>query len=301
MNFRRGFSLAVGTALLSACASSEPPAPVKTLGWSDVAAMPLPPAGKRLPYGQGPLQFGELRVPDGAGPYAVAVVIHGGCWLSAFDYRHITHLSANLTKAGIATWTIEYRRVGDSRGGWPGTFQDVSMGVDHLRTLVPDYPLDLSRVVVIGHSAGGQLALWLASRSPEGGNLHQANPLPLAGVVSLAGITDLKRYSVGPENSCNSAVKPLMGGMPEDQPERYAQVSPLELLPLGAPLRLIHGARDSIVPPGMARAFAERAALQGDKVKVEILEDAGHFELVAPQTSAWPVVRDAVLELTTRK
>ena len=273
------------------------------LGWRDIAAMPLPEAGKRLPYGKGPLQFGELRVPAGKGPHPVALIIHGGCWLSAFNYQHITNLSANLTKAGLATWTIEYRRVGDSRGGWPGTFLDVAAAADHLRTLSAQYPLDLKRVVAVGHSAGGQLALWLAARrrlDPDS-ELHAANPLPLAGVVSLAGITDLKMYSVGADNSCNASVKPLLGGTPEEKPHRYAQVSPLELLPLGVPLRLIHGARDSLVPPSMARAFADQAKAQGDEVKIEILDDAGHFELVAPQSTAWPVVRDAVLELVDLK
>lgn len=298
----------VGTWMLaiSACQSDGAPSPIPAaapLSWRDIAALPLPAAGKRVQYGKGPLQFGELRVPPGAGPHPVALVIHGGCWLSAFDYQHITNLSANLTKAGIATWTIEYRRVGDSRGGWPGTFLDVAAAADQLRSLAPLYSLDLKRVVAVGHSAGGQLALWLAARRglDPGSELHSSSPLPLAGVVSLAGITDLKTYSTGPDHSCNASVKPLMGGTPEEVPQRYAQVSPLELLPLGAPLRLIHGGRDSIVPPDMARAFADQAKTKGDEVKLEVLDDAGHFELVAPQAAAWPTVRDAVLELAGAK
>lgn len=270
-----------------------------TLQWRDIAALPLPAAGKRIPYGKGALQYGELRMPAGAGPHPVAMVIHGGCWLSAFDYRHATSLSANLTQAGIATWTIEYRRVGDSRGGWPGTFQDVAAAADHLRNLPPQYLLDLERVITVGHSAGGQLALWLAARRglSTDSEFYANEPLPIAGVVSLAGITDLKTYSIGAANSCNASVNPLMGGTPEEKPQRYAQVSPLELLPLRVPMILIHGARDSIVPPEMTRLFAERAQAQGDKVETRILNDAGHFELIAPQTAAWPVVRDAVLKL----
>lgn len=285
---------------ISACGgdgASVPGPAAAPLSWRDIAAMPLPPAGTRLPYGKGALQFGELRMPPGAGPHPVALVIHGGCWLSAFDYRHITPLSASLTLAGVATWTIEYQRVGDVQGGWPGTFQDVATAADYLRKLVPQYPLDLQKVVAIGHSAGGQLALWLAARRglPENSEFHTANPLPLAGVVSLAGITDLSAYSVGADNSCNASVKPLMGGSPEEQPQRYAQASPLELLPIGVPMYLFHGARDSIVPVEMTRVFAGRAKSRGDQVKVEILNEAGHFELVAPQS--WPMVRDAVLEL----
>src|SRR5439155_8576098 len=140
------------------------------------------------------LQFGELRLPKGRGPFPVAIVIHGGCWRSDYDLKHVGPLAGALTERGIATWTIEYRRIGDPGGGWPGTFEDVAQAADHLRALARRYPLDLHHVVAIGHSAGGHLALWLAARPglPPDAALASADPLPISGVVGLAAISDLR-------------------------------------------------------------------------------------------------------------
>src|SRR5437762_364288 len=128
----------------------------------DILSLPPPPADARLAYGGGEFQFGELRVPGGAGPHPALVVIHGGFWRARFDLLHIGHLCAALTAGGVATWSVEYGRLGNPGGGWPGTFQDVAMAAGHLRVIASQYDLDLGRVAAIGHSAGGQLALWLA-------------------------------------------------------------------------------------------------------------------------------------------
>src|SRR3954469_3797173 len=151
---------------------------------------PSPPADLRIAYGPDPLHFGDLRVPTGGGPHPVALVVHGGFWRNRYDLEHIGHLCAALTAEGVATWSIEYRRLGDTGGGWPGTFADVAAAAKYLRTLTPLYDLDLGRVVTMGHSAGGHLALWLAGcgKIAEGDPLHVADPLPLSGVVSLAGV-----------------------------------------------------------------------------------------------------------------
>lgn len=268
------------------------PGRAQELNFRDVEKLPVPAADHRVAYGSDPLQFGELRLPKGKGPHPVAVVLHGGCWLSEYDLRHVGSFAAALTDAGFATWTLEYRRVGDAGGGWPGTFADVARGTDYLRVLRRTHPLDLKRVVAVGHSAGGQLALWLAARRllPKDSPLHTPRPLPLRGVVSLAGITDMKAF----RPACGDAVTKLLGGPPEKFPERYRQTSPVELPPLGARRWLLHGARDRIVPPEQSRRYKAAADAQGGGVKLTILGDAGHFELISPLSSAWPAVLEAV-------
>ena len=168
-------------------------------------------------------------------------------------------------------------------------------GTDYLRTLARRHPLDLKRVVVVGHSAGGQLALWLAARRrlPASSPLYAPRPLPLRGVVSLAGVTDMRAF----RPRCNDAVTKLLGGPPEEFPERYQQTSPTELLPLGVRQRLIHGARDTIVPAGQSKEYAAAARRKGDGVRLSVLDAAGHFDLIAPQSSAWPAVAEAVRAL----
>jgi acetyl esterase/lipase len=268
------------------------------LEWSDIAALPQEPADERIQYGADPLQFGELRLPAGPGPHPVAVFIHGGCWRSHFDLRHVASASAALARAGVATWTIEYRRIGDAGGGWPGTFQDVALGTDHLRTLAQRYPLDLTRVVLIGHSAGGHLALWLAARHhlPPGSPIGSADPLPIRGVVPLAGITDLRTFGAG-AGGCNAAVAALLGGTPEEVPTRYAQANPMELLPSGVPTRLLHGALDPIVPVEQSRSFQAHGSERGDDTRLRVIEGMGHFDLIAPTSPAWRQVERTVRSL----
>ncbi len=286
----------VGLALLvpSLAASQE-------LAVHDILKLPVPPADHRIFYGTDAQQFGDLRLPKGPGNHPVAIVIHGGCWLAEYNLDHISSFCTALTTARVATWNLEYRRVGNSRGGWPGTFEDVSRGADHLRAIAERYHLDLNRVVVVGHSAGGHLALWLAARRrlPKTSPLFAPRALPLHGVVSLAGIPDLRAASE--QQVCGDAVARLLGGSPTEVAERYTQASPLELLPLGVPQRLIHGARDRIVPLASARAYEAAAKKTGDDARLIVLDRAGHFELIAPQSSAWPAVRDTILSLLEAK
>jgi acetyl esterase/lipase len=280
--------------------SAEPPAPRSApVTWDEIAAQPPAPADHRLAYGEGPQQFGELRLPQGPGPHPVVVLLHGGCWRAAYDLGHVAPVGAALAREGYAVWTPEYRRLGDEGGGWPGTFEDVSRATEHLRTLAVQFPLDLGRVALMGHSAGGHLALWLAAREklPEGSALKgRGAPLPVRGVVALAAISDLAEYARG-SGSCNKATPELMGGTPEDVAERYAQASPLALLPLGVPVRLVHGAADPIVPVELSRRYAERAREGGDDARVVALEQAGHFDVVAPFAPAWGAVLQATSAL----
>lgn len=255
------------------------------------------PGGQRIAYGADPLQFGELRVPDGGGPAPVVVLVHGGCWQNEYTLDHLSGASAALTRQGFAVWSIEYRRIGDPGGGWPGTFQDVARGVDHLRALAAGNPrLDTTRVVLAGHSAGGQLALWAASRRAGGGEPGGGSPLRAVGVVSLAGITDLRGYGAAP-GDCNSSVYPLLGGTPAQHPERYAAVSPLERVPFGIPVRFVHGAADPIVPVAQSRALLDRMRAAGESAELTVVEGAGHFDVVAPQAKAWDAVVKAIRSL----
>jgi acetyl esterase/lipase len=272
-----------------ALAGCRPPHPMTSPLTTPILDLIPPPADARIAYGDAPQQFGDLRLPKRTGQspqvFPVALVIHGGYWRSAYGLDHIGHLCAALTRAGVATWSLEYRRIGDPGGGWPATGEDVVRGAEYLRTLAQRYPLDLTRVVAIGHSAGGQLALWLAAQ----------HKIPLRGVVSLAGVADLRRaWELG---LSRGAVAELLGGTPQEQPERYRQASPIELLPLRVPERLLHGAKDDVVPIEMSRRFQAAAAAAGDDARLSELPDAGHFDLIDPRTRAWAAVEAAVLDL----
>lgn len=260
------------------------PAPIT---WAEVQALPLPPAGAIRAYGAAPQQVGEWFAPSArAGAAPVAVILHGGCWLNAFDATYQRHLAAALQARGWAVWLPEYRRLGDEGGGWPGTLQDVGAAIDHLRVLATqqpaDAPLDLARLIVIGHSAGGQLALWSATRDRLAPPLAAPAPLMPRGVVGLAAITDLAEYRIGPANSCHASVDRLLGGAPAAQPARYAATSPRERLPLGVPVLLIQGVQDLIVAPEGVQAFTEAARAAGDAVMLAELP-GGHFDVALPQ------------------
>lgn len=267
--------------------SPESPVP---LSWEALEAMPLPPPVARVPYGPAATQFAELRLPPGAGPHPVMVLLHGGCWLKRHDLVYITRLAAWLTTQGWASWTPEYRRLGDPGGGWPGTLLDVGAAADALRTQAQAAPLDLRRVYAAGHSAGGHLALWLASRGrlAPGSDLYQSEPMPIAGVLGLAAITDLAQHRHEPSLSCHAEVEPLMGGPPDSVPQRYAEASPAQRLPLGVPQVFVQGGQDDIVSSASVRRYVQAAQQAGDRVHLLALPGAGHFDVAvnAPSSEA---------------
>lgn len=284
-----------GLGVLQACTSNYTARPM--IQYSELIATPVTPADHKIAYGSEPLQFGELRLPTGSEPATLVVLIHGGCWRAQYDLKHVGAAAVALTKEGFAVWTIEYRRLGDVNGGWPGTFDDIAKGVDLVRRLGTQFPrIDTTHVVLMGHSAGGQLALWAASRKQnETTGLFRSAmpPVKVAGVVSLAGVTDLAEFGAG-TGGCNTSVTPLMGGTPQQQPQRYRAVSPRERVPIGAFVRLVHGDVDPIVPISQSRDFLERARAAGDRAELDVIKGGGHFDLLAPQSYAWPTVVRAV-------
>lgn len=238
-----------------------------------------PKADARLSWGKGVSQFGDLRLPKGNGPHPVVIYIHGGFWRVAYDLTHAGHVCAALTDAGYATWNLEYRRIGESGGGWPGTLDDVLAGAQHLTKLATQYHLDLDHVVTAGHSAGGQLALWLAAQITT-----------LRGVTALAGVCDLRR--AWELKLSDNITEQFMGGPPKQVPDHYAKASPIELLPMRVPQRVVHGTADGNVPFEMSERFAHKSK----NAKLVKLEGAGHFELIDPRAKEWPTVRKSILE-----
>lgn len=294
--FQVSRTIVVLSLLLPACLALQPAQQPRNA--RVILTEPPPPFDQKIAYGSDPLQFGELRLPHDSGmkkPYPVAIIFHGGCWLAEYGLGYMGHLSADLAAAGVATWNVEYRRVGDPGGAWPGTFEDAGRAVDYVRTLAKSYPLDLKRVITVGHSAGGHLALWVAARHrlPKNNPLYRKDALPLLGVVALAGITDLRRTGT----ACDVEVGKLMRGSADSEPAIYDLASPLSLLPLGVRQTIVQGDSDRIIPPVMATAYVDAARQKGDPARLAIIEKAGHFELVDPKSPAWTKVRQEVLSL----
>ncbi len=264
----------------------------------DYAQLPAVPATVRHHYGADAEQFGDLYLPaappkDDAG-YPLIVLIHGGCWGAQYGLTQLGQFCHHFAEQGNAVWNLEYRRIGNG-GGWPNTFLDVATGTDSLRTIAAEHALDLHRTVAVGHSAGGHLALWLAARAQIDPHspLYSANPLPLTGVVALAGIPDL--VDAEANNICRGAVPALLGGTATEEPERYRAGSPSAHLPLGVRQTLIIGTDDRAVPVQHNARYCDAARAAGDDVTLTVLEQTGHFEIVIPGTNVWPVVERTIL------
>lgn len=233
-------------------------------------------------YGPDPDNVGDLRIPEGPGPHPVAVLLHGGFWRSTAARDLLDAAAVDLTERGWATWNVEFARVGGG-GGWRATTADVAAAVGSLAEFAEGHQLDLDRVVAVGHGSGGQLALQAAAGAKEP---------PISAVVALAPIGDLEaahRAGIG-----SDAVNAFTRRTPEQSPERYAAASPIRNLPIGVPLLVVHGDGDDQVPAAISRAFAGRAADEGDTVVYHELEGVGHDELIDPATRAWAKVVEEI-------
>ena len=297
---RRGVGLFVGFAL--ALTSCGPPGRAAPISFADLLARPRPSSTRQIAYGPDPMQFGQLWSPAGKGPHPVVIMIHGGCWLASLPgVELMAYISEDLRRRGVAVWNIEYRRVGGAGGGYPGTFQDVGRGADYLRVIAKTEPLDPRHVVIVGHSAGGQLALWTAVRRrlPKRDPLFASAPLTVSGVVTLAGINDLAAYRAGGPDACGGpdTVDQLVGADARRGQDVYADTSPSALVPIGVKQAVISGVLDPIVPARFGDAYAAKARAAGDAVQTLDIDGAGHFELIDPTSQAWRRIEPVIEEM----
>lgn len=231
-------------------------------------------------YGAEPDQYGEYW--PGRGP-GLMVLIHGGYWRHKYGLDLMHPMAADLQARGYAVWNVEYRRMDTPGGGWPGTFEDVAAAVAAVADLGAETP-DLRRVGLIGHSAGGQLALWVAATRKTARHARRVVP---AVVVSLAGVCDLT--TAAQLGLSSAAVEQLLGGAPQERPEVYAQADPMAVAPLGVTQLLVHGTADEDVPYDLTLRYA---AVAGPRATLLTLPGADHFELIDPQSRAWERVME---------
>jgi len=275
------------------------------ISFGDLLARPRAKPTEVIHYGAAPHQFGELWLPSGRGPFQTIVLIHGGCWLAALPGTELmAYIADDLRNHGYAVWSIDYRRIGEAGGGYPGTFQDVAAGFDKLKSLAPLHQLDLSTLVAVGHSAGGHLALWAAARSKlsQASPLLSSEPLAIHGVASLAGIADLKAYRADGPDACGGpdTIDTLVGAKARGGADVYADTSPAALVPIGIAQAVVSGALDPIVPAKFGLDYAMAAAGAGDHVRELTIENAGHFELIDPTSDAWARIRTEIDVLSGR-
>ena len=249
-----------------------------------------------LSYGDLPDQVADVRLPSGDGPRPLVVVVHGGFWMAEFDRAQAGAQSVGLADAGYVVATVDYRRIGQRGGGWPGTFDDLAALTDAVPSLVASAlpgRVDTTSTVLVGHSAGGHLAAWAAARHrlPAQSPWHRDTPLA-ATVVSLAGVLDLERsHKLG---LGGHAASRLLGGSPSRRRDRYALADPTALLPTGGRLVAVHGTLDETVPVEISRRYVDRALSAGDQVELLEIDGCGHYELIDPLSRAWPTVLAAV-------
>lgn len=264
------------------------------LSWRDVIQAEVSEPTARFSYGLDSLQFGELWIPENNTPHTTVIMIHGGCWLSIYPGTELMDLIAeDLSQNGFAVWNIEYRRLGHNGSGYPGTFLDTANGADYIGEIASEYDLPLDKVIATGHSAGGHLAGWLASRKKisEDSPLYSEDPVEIHGVISLAGINNLENYANYGSAPCGDQTVEKLVNLEERGDDAYADTSPVEMLPIGIPFIEVNAAFDSPVPPFFGYQFIQSAEEAGDPAKHVLLEEAGHFEMIHSETDEWAEIR----------
>lgn len=260
---------------------------------TSVLDLAAPPPDLTLPYGPRPEHVIDLRLPPGpvgGRPAPMIVLIHGGFWRPAYDRTHLGPMAHALATAGYLVAVPEYRRAGMAEEGWTGTFNDIALAFDQVDKIAGAHGADPRRSTWAGHSAGGHLALWAAARANLPAASPWRGPCTATHVVSLAGCSSLRLCAEW--NLGAGAVLNLMGGTPDEVPERYAVADPAALLPPPVPVALVHGTADDSVPVAMSRAFPGRLIEIGG---------AGHFDLIDPRSAAWPQVLVALADVDGRR
>jgi acetyl esterase/lipase len=268
---------------------------------SDYMALRGPEPRTHIAYGPQPSQYVELFTPEGRGPFPVVLLIHGGCWKKEYEgILQMRNIAGALSAQGIAVWNVEYRRVEEEGGGYPGTFKDVAAAVDMLFASGASHQLDTLRVVGVGHSAGGHLVQWLAGRArlPTSSPLYQPNPSALKQIVALGSLGDLRRRVDARGDICGIDISQIAGKPSAGRPDIYLDTSPAELMPNGSHTVLINGDHDTISPPQTALDYALLARKAGDSIETIVLPDASHFDEVAATSPSWtailPVIQRAL-------
>jgi acetyl esterase/lipase len=262
------FLLTTGLGVFSPDFSAEEYLAVEeNVSFEQVLALATREPQAEVSYGDDPLQYGLLWTPDSAEAAPLVILIHGGCWLNNFDVNHSRPLASALSQAGFAVWSLEYRRTGDSGGGWPGTLADIRLALSQLDRLklIENQSIDFSRIAVAGHSAGGHLALMAGAELPAA-----------RAIIGLAAIVDIESYSLG-NNSCQQAAPLFMGTSLEQARELYALANPVKQ-PLHPKSLLLHGGSDDIVPLDHFKA---------DVLPTSVVTGAGHFDWIHPGTAAY--------------
>ncbi len=280
----------LAAATVATTAASATPAPMSL---QDYLALQGPDPDRHVVYGSAPSQFAELFRPKGDGPFPVVVLIHGGCWTVQFGgITQMRNLAGALVAQGIAVWNVEYRRYDEEGGGYPGMYQDVATAVDRLKAEAKANRLDLTRIVAVGHSAGGHLAQWAASRHrlPQWSPAWTKEPLRIPAVVSLGGLADLRNQAALIQSSCDRSTAQLAGRPTAARPDVFADTSPAEMLPAGIRTVLIHGQHDSIAPLAVGEDYARRARAAGDAADVIELPGGSHYDEVAASSPSWKIV-----------
>jgi acetyl esterase/lipase len=260
----------------------------KPLTWPDLTKRPRPTPDATVSYGPDQMQKVDVWLPKDTAKHPVVLLVHGGCWQTSIaDRKLMDWVAADLRSEGFAVWNIDYRGVDRDGGGYPGTFFDVAKAADLLAADASKYNLDLSRIVAVGHSAGGHLGLWLAGRSklPALSPLRTPSPLKIAHVISLGGLPDLEATAASPDNGCGTEVIAKLVGTGRTDP--YSDTSISRLLPIGVRQDLINGREDRIIPYRMATDYIAKATAAGDKAVLHTIPNTGHVELIAPETAAW--------------
>ncbi len=243
------------------------------VSFKSVTELPVKQYDRKVTYGDDPLQYGLLWLPPEKSKQPFIVMIHGGCWLNAFNVNHTFAMATALAQRGFPVWSLEYRRTGDAGGGWPGSFQDIQLALSKVE-LLHEHQVNTDEIILIGHSAGGHLALLAASELTD---------IKLKKTIGLAAITDISRYALG-TNSCQQATPQFMGGMPHEVPTAYQQAS-LIYRQLPESTILMQGDHDEIVPVLQAQLA---------DTKTVMVDAAGHFDWIHPGTPAFKALLNQI-------